>query len=216
MDSELVPAQEQTVDGSNQPVRHGVRRCAAWFRRITRCRIVPDYPLRQRLALEKEMTGVYISRTSAGRSPGACCGKLPFSTADLAWAGGARGPRLGPGRADGGDGRHSDGGEGQGDEEGGVHGLRDAGGPERGRLRALMFPKVFETLSGHDGGGRFGGAWTGRLSIREEEVAEAAGGEADSAGGVASRRNPPPPRQWGRAPRAPCRRRSATHPKRRS
>ena len=90
---------------------------------------LPDYPLRQRLALEKEIAGVYITGHPLDDYRDVL-GKLPFSTADLDGLEERDGPWLVPRRADCRHGRHSDRSEGQGDEKRRVHGLHHAGRPD--------------------------------------------------------------------------------------
>lgn len=83
-----------------------------------------------------------------------------------------------------------------------------------GQIECLVFPKVYERYQGMMAVDDLV-VLHGRLSIREEEAPKLlveklipleAWHPEESA----------PPRPWGRAPRAPCRRRSATRPKRRS
>ena len=94
-------------------------------------------------------------RASAGRASGAVA-EDDLLHRRSGRAGRAPRPRHGLGRSDGGDGRHSDGGQGQGHQEGGLHGLCDAGGFERAD-RGSDFPKGIREISGHDCSGRFGG-----------------------------------------------------------
>ena len=139
---------------------------------------LPDYPLRQRLALEKEIAGVYITGHPLDDYRDVL-GKLPFSTADLDGLEERedRGLSL--------DGQIVDMGgiltevKGKATKKGAYMGfitLEDL----TGQIECLVFPKVYERYQGmmavddlvavHPRGGS----------------AEAAGGEADSAGGVAS------------------------------
>ena len=173
---------------------------------------LPDYPLRQRLALEKEIAGVYITGHPLDDYRDVL-GKLPFSTADLDGL---------EERADRGlslDGQIVDMGgiltevKGKATKKGAYMGfitLEDL----TGQIECLVFPKVYERYQGMMAVDDLV-VLHGRLSIREEEAPKLlveklipleAWHPEESA----------PPRRWDRAPRALCRRRSATHPKRRS
>ena len=170
---------------------------------------LPDYPLRQRLALEKEIAGVYITGHPLDDYRDVL-GKLPFSTADLDGLEERedRGLSL--------DGQIVDMGgiltevKGKATKKGAYMGfitLEDL----TGQIECLVFPKVYERYQGMMAVDDLV-VLHGRLSIREEEAPKLLVEKLIPLEAW----HPPPPRQWGRAPRAPCRRRSATHPKRRS
>ena len=173
---------------------------------------LPDYPLRQRLALEKEIAGVYITGHPLDDYRDVL-GKLPFSTADLDGLEERedRGLSL--------DGQIVDMGgiltevKGKATKKGAYMGfitLEDL----TGQIECLVFPKVYERYQGMMAVDDLV-VLHGRLSIREEEAPKLLVEKLIPLEAWHPEESPPP-RRWGRAPRAPCRRRSATHPKRRS
>lgn len=128
---------------------------------------LPDYPLRQRLALEKEIAGVYITGHPLDDYRDVL-GKLPFSTADLAGLEERedRGLSL--------DGQIVDMGgiltevKGKATKKGAYMGfitLEDL----TGQIECLVFPKVYERYQGMMAVDDLV-VLHGRLSIREEEA----------------------------------------------
>ena len=128
---------------------------------------LPDYPLRQRLALEKEIAGVYITGHPLDDYRDVL-GKLPFSTADLDGLEerGDRGLSL--------DGQIVDMGgiltevKGKATKKGAYMGfitLEDL----TGQIECLVFPKVYERYQGMMAVDDLV-VLHGRLSIREEEA----------------------------------------------
>ena len=128
---------------------------------------LPDYPLRQRLALEKEIAGVYITGHPLDDYRGVL-GKLPFSTADLDGLEERedRGLSL--------DGQIVDMGgiltevKGKATKKGAYMGfitLEDL----TGQIECLVFPKVYERYQGMMAVDDLV-VLHGRLSIREEEA----------------------------------------------